>query len=93
MSTTNPLIWDHFEYHVASHFLSAIINDDHTGLTATESTQLAGFIADAVKTAHDEGFTPMHWDAGTDYNGEDFRVCDVCNQSACCVQIQLLVTK
>jgi len=35
---------DHIEYTIGEHWLVAIVNDDHSGLTDTECRQLDGFL-------------------------------------------------
>jgi hypothetical protein len=44
--------FDHYEYNISGHWLSALINDDYTGLTAHEEKQLNQFITELPVLGH-----------------------------------------
>ena len=44
--------WDHYEYKIAEHFLSALINCDETGLEDGEQTQFEQWEEQARADAH-----------------------------------------
>lgn len=68
---------DFYEYHVAEHFASAIINGDHSGLDDTEEAALNEFMADLPNVSG-------HWTIdGAD--SECFTRCDVTGLHAMCV--------
>jgi len=44
--------FDHYEYNISGHWLSALINSDYTGLTDHEEKQLDRFIANLPVIGH-----------------------------------------
>ena len=44
--------FDHYEYNIAGHWLSALINNDYTGLTVYEEKQLNQFITELPVIGH-----------------------------------------
>lgn len=72
--------WDYYEFSIAEHFVSAIINEDYTGLNDEEEKQLDNFLA---------GYKDGHWDY-EDLIGfsEDYKTCEVCNQYAKTMQLR-----
>jgi len=44
--------FDHYEYNIAGHWLSAIINSDYTGLTDHEERQLDQFMNNLPVVGH-----------------------------------------
>ena len=53
--------YDHYEYNVASHYASAIINNDWTGLDDSETAELQAWLEDVLKKAE---HLDVHEDAG-----------------------------
>lgn len=84
--------WDRFDYKVADHFLSAIINADDSGLNDEEARQLQEFQANAYNAARADGFTVGHWDADTDQS-EDWGRCAITGLHAMRSDIKLMVYK
>jgi hypothetical protein len=88
------MIWDHYEYTIASHFLSALINDDPSGLEGDEDRQLTEFERAAHANAKESGFTVGHWDYDSDeLDNGNFTYCDVTGLRADCVTLRLMVYK
>jgi hypothetical protein len=55
------MYFDHYEYNVASHYASAIINNDWTGLDDSETVELQAWLEDVIKKAEN---LDVHEDAG-----------------------------
>ena len=81
------MINDYYKYTIATHFLSALINSDCSGLTDEDERQLNVFLDnlpdDAVNSTHSS------WDYGAPFEGTDFARCDVCDLHADCMTVKL----
>lgn len=77
-----------YTYKIAEHFVSAIMNDDYTGLDDADSAMLKDFL-DFLPT-HFHYKAPMHgvWQTASDYL-DDFTRCDVCDLHANCATMTL----
>lgn len=84
--------WDHYDYRISGHFLSALINDDWTGLEDSEAVAFKDFITQAEDCATDSGFSVGHWDADSE-DCEDFGSCDVTGLHAMRCTVRLMVYK
>lgn len=73
--------WDHNEYTVAGHYLSALINDDSSGLTDEECDQVREFAAKVTK----ECGGPGHWSVETECS--NFERCEICGLMGDCYDI------
>lgn len=62
--------WDYCEYRIGAHFLSALINNDYTGLDDKEEDTLRFFIRQVQKQ-----WGIGHWSVSDD--GEEFAMCMV----------------
>lgn len=71
---------DYYEYSISEHFISAIINDDRTGLDDDEEQDLNDFL-DKLPTS--EGI----WDIADDES--NFTRCDICNMYSECLTVKL----
>ena len=81
--------WDMYSYHVADHFLPALINGDLSGLSDDDEKELREFEVSAHARAHANGFTVGHWaDAG---DSGDFRQCEISGLHAITAQVYLMV--
>lgn len=49
--------WDHYDYKIAEHCLSALINGDQSGMTDTESVEFDAWEKQARHAATAAGFT------------------------------------
>lgn len=67
---------DHFEYRIAEHYLSALINSDTSGLEDDEERQFNEWEAQARADARSAGLTVGHW-VVAEGSGEDWGRCDV----------------
>jgi len=77
-----------YTYKIAEHFVSAIMNDDWTGLDEADSGQLTSFLAGLPVHFHYKA--PMHsiWQIASDYT-DDFARCDVSDLHANCATMTL----
>jgi hypothetical protein len=75
-----------FEYKIAKQFVSALINDDESGLTDDEGAQLWEWEQNLPTHYHLKA--PMHkvFDVSPD-EGEDFDQCEVCGLLADCATL------
>lgn len=73
--------WDYCEYRVGTHYLSALINDDWSGLEWDETEALECFIS-RVKDQWGVG----HWSVSDD--GEEFAMCHVSDLMATVETVQ-----
>lgn len=71
---------DHADFVIGSHFLSALINDDYTGLSDSEEAALFAWL-DA------NGKPDSHWDV-LDY-GDNFAVCEINNIHSDCATVRM----
>jgi hypothetical protein len=76
---------DYYEYTIATHFLSAIINDDRSGLTREERHQLDTFVDSLPEDAANGT-----WDyAGFAPTSPSFDRCEICGVYAECLDAKL----
>ena len=87
----NAKIWDHYTYHIADHFLPAMINDDYSGLSDDEVGELEAFIDEAFTDAREDDFKASHWTVEDD--SENIGFCDVCDKLANVATVKLMVYK
>ena len=76
---------DHYSYKIAGQYLTAIINDDYTGLTDTESSQIARFLSEANNLPD----ATWHVDDGQDPH---YAICEICDLFADCYEVKLFFT-
>lgn len=84
--------WDHYEYKLAGHYLSAMVNGDYSGLTSEECAEYRAFERKAFDDARAAGWTPGHW-AHVDDSGEDWGICAVSGLYAMRECVRLMVHK
>jgi hypothetical protein len=83
--------FDHYEYTVGTHFLSALINGDESGLTDEESARFAEWVSYQHDSARAAGFTrAMHWAVVGD-SRNDFGFCEVRNTHGEVETVRLMV--
>lgn len=75
---------DYYKYTVATHFLSAIINSDCSGLTDEDERQLDAFLDNLPHDAVNGS-----WDYGAPFAGTEFARCDICDLHAECMTVKL----
>lgn len=75
-----------YTYKIAKHFVSALINDDESGLTDDEGTQLWEW--EQNLPTHFDLKSPKHkvFDVSPD-EGEDFTFCEACGLWADCATL------
>lgn len=75
-----------YEYKIAKHFVSALINDDESGLTDDEGAMLWEWEQSLPKHFHFKA--PMHkvYEVSSD-EGEDLDQCEVCGLLADCTTL------
>ena len=71
--------FDHYTYHISGHFLSPLINNDHTGLEDQDEAELDAWVDALPVTGH---FDFME-DEGS------FRVCDITGLHSDCFEVRL----
>lgn len=79
--------FDRHDYTMSEHFLSALINDDYTGLEDSEENELNKFL-EHVYSAHGLGF----WDMNP-AEQPDFTRCEVTDLHADCINVQYLTER
>ena len=84
--------WDHHEYKIAEHFLSALIDGNETGLEDDEQTQFEQWEARARANAIAAGYTIGHWTDVED-SGEDWGTCAVSGLFAMRCTVRLMIYK
>ena len=84
--------WDYYNYKIAEHFISALINGDMSGLEDDEQTQFERWEEQARANAHGEGWTSGHWTDVAD-SGEDWGRCDVSGLFAMRCTVRLMIYK
>ncbi len=84
--------WDHYEYKIAKHYLSALINGDETGLEDDKQTQFEQWESQARADATTAGYTIGHWTDVED-SGEDWGTCAVSGLFAMRCTVRLMVYK
>ena len=72
--------FDQYDYHIASHYLSALINGDESGLSDDESADLQAFVESLPG--------PGHWDCDDD---EHFARCEVSGMMSSVVDCRYFV--
>lgn len=82
--------FDTYDYRIAGHYLSALINGDESGMTDAESSEFNEWQIAARKTATDAGYCIGHW-CDVDGSGEDWGRCDVSGLFAMRCTVQLFV--
>lgn len=85
-------IWDYFEYKIAKYYLSALINDDDSGLELDEVDEFETFIENAYANARMKGFTIGHWADDSD-DDTNFARCEVTGLYADVTTVRLMVWK
>lgn len=78
--------WDCYEYQIAGHYLSALINGDESGF---EDDDAAKFHTWLESTPDVNG----HWDCDSDEGSERFARCDVSGLLASVVTVRLMFRK
>jgi hypothetical protein len=82
--------WDHYEYRIAEHYLSALINGDVSGFEDGEQSQFEQWESQARADAITAGFTVGHWTDVED-SGDDWGRCDVSGLFAMRCTVRLMV--
>lgn len=85
------LAWNQYEFKIADHFLSALINDDRSGMDDDEDEQLDDFVDAAYNTAVAAGWRVGHWSCVSEDGDEDYGECDVTGLFARRASVQLMV--
>ena len=75
-------MWDYYEYRIAGHYLSAMINDDYSGLSDQEERELQDFIESLPVTGG-------HW-AIVEGGENEFGLCDVSGMRANTETVRLM---
>lgn len=88
----NKMQWDHFEYRIAEHYLSALINSDTSGMEDSEEKEFNIWLNAANANAVAAGWTVGHW-SDVDGSGEDWGRCDISGQLAMRCTVRLYVYK
>ena len=86
------LQWDSYEFKVAGHFLSALINADESGMSDEESAEFNAWEESARQNARNSGFTIGHWSCDSEESDEWGR-CDVTGLFAMRQTVKLHVYK
>lgn len=84
--------WDHYEYKIAGHYLSAMINNDFSGMTDEETAEYKVFEREAFDNARADGFIIGHWADVVD-SGENWGLCEVSGLHAMRCTVLLMVYK
>ena len=71
--------FDHYTYHLASHYLPALINGDYTGLTDWEEAELNAWV-DSL---------PVSGNFDVISEESDFKKCDISELHADCYEVRL----
>jgi hypothetical protein len=87
------MIWDSYEYKVGTHYLSALINGDASGLSDAESAALDAFEHEAHRVATDAGFTVGHWAIDSNDDDTNFARCEVSGMASDVRELKLMVYK
>ena len=82
--------WDSFDYKVADHYLSALINADLSGMDDAEIARCQEWESQSYADARSAGFTVGHW-SDVEGSGEDWGTCDVSGLLAMRCTVRLLV--
>lgn len=68
--------WDTFDYRIAEHYLSALINGDQSGMTEDEIAEFDAWESSARQNARANGWSIGHWCDVPD-SGEDWGQCNI----------------
>lgn len=71
--------FDYYEFTIADHYLSALINGDHSGLSESEECTFTDWLESTDRRI-------THWDVTDD--SENFTRCDVSGLSAQCATVR-----
>lgn len=82
--------WDHYEFKIAEHYLSALINADTSEMTDEEENEFNAWEGSARESARAAGWTIGHW-ADVDGSGEDWGRCEVSGLMAMRCTVRLMV--
>lgn len=85
--------WDHFDYRIAGHYLSVMVNGDYSGMTSEECREYRAFERKAFQNAREAGFTVGHWSTESDHAADNWGACDVCGLQAMRADVKLMVYK
>jgi len=80
-------IIDTNEYKIAGHYLSALINDDYSGLSTEEEIELIEF----TRREYPAGAKDTSWTMPDNEESASFERCDVCKSLADCYTVHLLI--
>jgi hypothetical protein len=72
---------DHYEYTIAGHYLTAIVNGDYSGLSDEEENDLNRFLSEA------NNLDNATWDLPEDE--PHFAICEICGLHADCYTVKL----
>lgn len=86
----NSRVWDSYEYCIAEHYLSALINWDISGMDDAESAEFTHWEQQARSDARAAGWTIGHW-ADVEGSGEDWGRCAISGLYAMRCTVQLHV--
>lgn len=78
------LLNDHFEYTIGTHWFSAIINDDYTGLSNEEENQLNRFLSES------NNLDDARWQMPE--NESHFAICEISGLFSDCYTVKLHFT-
>ena len=92
MGKTRGTDSDHYEYKIAEHYLSALIDGDETGLEDDEQTQFEQWESRARADAIAAGYTIGHWTEVED-SGGDWGICKVSGLFAMRCTVRLMIYK
>lgn len=84
--------WDRYDAKIASHYPSALINGDYSGLTTEEQAQFDAWQRRMEQTARDAGWTVGHWTSDHE-DGDDWGICAVTGLLAMRAEVTLMVYK
>jgi hypothetical protein len=71
--------FEHYTYHLAGHYLPALINGDYSGLTDQEEKELTAFIDSLPVTGHFDIISEESY----------FKRCEICELHANCYEVRL----
>jgi len=71
--------FDHYTYHLAGHYLPALINGDYSGLSDQEEAELNAWIDALPVTGHFDVISEE----------SDFKQCEICELHADCYEVRL----
>lgn len=94
-------VWTSYNYRIASHFLSVLINGDASGMTDAEEKTFTAWEEEARASAVRNGYSVGHWTDATGADGtgadagdcESFARCEISGMHAMCMWVSLMVYK